>query len=142
MGRLNPLEKLSIKTTKWIGTPTSIVVHSAFFVGVLSLVAIGVNLDKVLLILIAAVSLEAIYLSIFIQMTVNRHSETLEDLEEDVEELSDDIEDIQDDEDEEIKKIATLDHVELTLQKLLKEVESLKQKTHNGNGHIRHTQTH
>lgn len=61
-------------------------------------------LDKVLLILTTAVSLEAIYLSIFIQMTVNRTTKSLagvekdiDNIQEDVEDLGEDVEDIQED---------------------------------------------
>lgn len=141
MGRLNPLEKLSLKITEWIGTPVSIIIHSLVFVIFASLIWAGLDFNRVILIWNTTVSLEAIYLALFIQMTVNRHSESLEDLEEEVEEISDDIEDIQEDEDEEIKKIATLDHVERGLQQLIKEVESLKQKYQSGNGHTK-IQTH
>lgn len=55
----------------------------------------GFSSSDVLLILTTVVSLEAIYLSIFIQMTVNEHSEELEDVSEDIEEIQENMEDIQ-----------------------------------------------
>lgn len=56
-----------------------------------------VNFDKMLLVLTTVLSLEAIYLAIFIQMSVNRSHEHIEDLKEDVTEIQEDIEDIQED---------------------------------------------
>jgi len=43
------------------------------------------------------VSLEAIYFSIFIQMTVNRATESIEEVGEDVEEIQEDVEEISED---------------------------------------------
>jgi chromosome segregation ATPase len=53
-----------------------------------------------LLVLTTVVSLEAIYLAIFIQMTVNRHTESLREVEADVDEIQEDIGEIQEDVDE------------------------------------------
>ena len=64
-------ELFSERITKWIGSPSSLVVHSLFFIVSLSFVFAGIATNTVLLILTTIVSLEAIYLSIFIQMTVN-----------------------------------------------------------------------
>ena len=50
-----------------------------------------------MLILTTVVSLEAIYLSIFIQLTINRQSRQIEEVSEDVEELSENVEDISED---------------------------------------------
>lgn len=55
----------------------------------------NIGFDKILLILTTLVSLEAIYLSIFIQMTVNKHSEELEEVSEDIEEIQEDVDEIQ-----------------------------------------------
>jgi len=91
------LEKLSIKATKWIGTPVSIIIHTLLFIGIFGLSLFGVGIDKILLILTTAVSLEAIYLAIFIQMTVNRHTEIIEDIEEDIEDIQEDVEELSED---------------------------------------------
>lgn len=98
------LDKVSEKLTFWIGTPQSILAHTALFIGIFILIIFGISLDKVLLILTTAVSLEAIYLAIFIQMTVNRTTMSLvgverniDDIQEDVEDLGEDIDDIQED---------------------------------------------
>lgn len=100
---INKLEKTSIKMTNWIGTPMSLVVHTIAFIGIFSLRLFGVMFEDILLILTTAVSLEAIYLAIFIQMTVNRNTESIEDLQEDVEEIQENVDDIEED----IEKIST-----------------------------------
>ena len=144
------IEKLSIKVTQWIGTPASIILHTLFFIGVFSLQKIGFTVDNILLMLTTAVSLEAIYLSIFIQMTVNRQSkglsmvskdikeisEDIEEIQEDVEELGEDFDEISEDmdkddaEDEIDKKERNqqIQKIETTLQTLLKDIEELRAK--------------
>jgi low affinity Fe/Cu permease len=93
-------EDFSKKLTRWIGSPQSIFVHTIFFIGMFSLRLFGISSSDVLLILTTVVSLEAIYLSIFIQMTVNQHSEELEEVSEDIEEIQEDVDEIQKDVDE------------------------------------------
>lgn len=93
-------EEFSKKLTHWIGSPQSILVHTIFFVGIFSLRFMGVAAADILLILTTLVSLEAIYLSIFIQMTVNKHAEELEEVSEDIEEIQKDVDEIQEDMDE------------------------------------------
>jgi low affinity Fe/Cu permease len=93
-------EDFSRKLTNWIGSPQSIICHTVFFVVIFALHFFGVSYDDVLLILTTIVSLEAIYLSIFIQMTVNKHTEELEEVSEDVEEIQKDVDEIQEDVDE------------------------------------------
>jgi low affinity Fe/Cu permease len=149
------IEKASLTLTNWIGTPASLMVHTIFFVASFGLVLFGVPLDAILLVLTTAVSLEAIYLAIFIQMTVNRNTEDLEevhsdlediheefeDLGEDVQEISEDVEEISEDIDrieerdeeeseEEDKTAEALAHLQAGLQKLLQEVENLKHRQH------------
>lgn len=151
--RLKQLEKLPIRITNWIGTTGSLIVHTLFFIGALFLPKFGIlSLDDMLLVLTTIVSLEAIYLSIFIQMTVNRHMESLEEVQEDVQEISEDVEEISQDveeisqdveeisvdvdkiqeeekeeETEEEKTKVTLEKIETDLQKLLTDIEALKQ---------------
>ncbi len=91
------IEDFSKKITKWIGSPQSILVHTLFFIGMLCLRLFGISSSDVLLILTTVVSLEAIYLSIFIQMTVNQHAQELEEVSEDIEEIQEDVEEIQED---------------------------------------------
>jgi low affinity Fe/Cu permease len=89
--------RISDRMTAWVGSPASLVVHTIFFIGVFGLRLFDIPLDQILLILTTAVSLEAIYLAIFIQMTVNRHTESLHDVEEDIEELGEEMEDLGED---------------------------------------------
>jgi len=91
------ISKLSFKLTRWVGTPQSIVVHTGVFGGAFSLAFFGVQIDSILLVLTTLVSLEAIYLALFIQMTVNRSMESLEDVEESIDEIQEDVEDIEQD---------------------------------------------
>lgn len=95
-------EKVAFRAAKNLGSATSLIIHTFLFIGIFSLHWFAFSVDQILLILTTIVSLEAIYMSIFIQMTVNRHSEGLiavqediEDIQEDVEEISEDIDGIQ-----------------------------------------------
>ena len=97
----------------------------------------------ILLILTTLVSLEAIYLSIFIQMTVNKHGEELEEvsedigeIQEDVDELQEDVEEITEEEgaeeaEEERRKVEqknALVTIQTDLRKLMQDIEKLQQK--------------
>lgn len=113
-------ESMARKVTDWVGTPKSIVVHSLFFIGVFLLYFFGVKTEEILIILTTAVSLEAIYLSIFIQMTINENTKSLQAVEEDVDELQKDVEGIEDDvEDisEDIDKIQAEDEADEVFEK-------------------------
>lgn len=94
------VEKVSMNLTKLIGTPYSVIGHSVFFVLIFGLRFFGVGVQDILLILTTVVSLEAIYLSIFIQMTINYNTESLKEVEKDVDEIAKDVDEIQSDVDE------------------------------------------
>ena len=82
----------------WIGSIPSLVVHTLVFLSCFLLPIFNiVSFDKMLLTLTTILSLEAIYLAIFIQMSVNKSQEHIEDIREDVTEIQEDIEDIQED---------------------------------------------
>lgn len=91
------VEKITSKTTSWIGTPWSLLVHTFLFIGIFALKLFGVEIEEILLILTTAVSLEAIYLAIFIQMSVNRNTKALEAVEDDIEDIAEDVEDLEED---------------------------------------------
>ena len=93
-------EEISDKVTRWIGSPQSIVLHTIFFISIFCLRFFDVPSADILLVLTTIVSLEAIYLSIFIQMTVNKHSKELEEVSEDVVEIQEGVDEIQKDVDE------------------------------------------
>ncbi len=85
------------KATRWIGSTSSLIFHTIIFVGAFSLPIFGVHFETVLLVLTTIVSLEAIYLAIFIQMTVNKNTADIEEIQEDVDEIQEDVEEIQED---------------------------------------------
>jgi len=138
------LEKIAVKMTEWIGTTQSLIVHTFLFGGALGLILFGFDSAKILLLLTTVVSLEAIYLSVFIQMTVNRNTKSLEEVEEDiegiqedveglegdVEEISEEIEDIQaedvKDNLEEAQAKDSLKNIEEDLEKLQNDISSLR----------------
>ncbi|MCL1690819.1 hypothetical protein CMU59_08895 [Elizabethkingia anophelis] len=96
--KLSTLEKIANGAMWWIGSIPSLIAHTIFFIISFALPILGiVDFDKMLLVLTTVVSLEAIYLAIFIQMSVNRSSENIEDLKEDVEIIQEDIDEIQED---------------------------------------------
>lgn len=96
--RTAALEKVAENITWWVGSIPSLIVHTVVFIVSFLLPVFGIiEFDKMLLVLTTVLSLEAIYLSIFIQLSVNRSHEHIEDLKEDVGEIQEDIEDIQED---------------------------------------------
>jgi uncharacterized protein YoxC len=54
-------------------------------------------MDKMLAILTNVVSLEAIYLAIFIQMSVNKNTKSLKEVEKDIDEIQEDVDELQED---------------------------------------------
>jgi uncharacterized protein YoxC len=96
------------KVISGVGSIPSLIVHTILFTGsFITALLHFVPWDIMLLTLTTIVSLEAIYLAIFIQMTVNRQSrdlaevsEDVEDIQEDIEEISQDVDEIQKDVDE------------------------------------------
>ncbi len=96
--RMELLVRMTDGIMWWIGSIPSLIAHSLVFILAFLLPIFGwLSFDKMLLVLTTVLSLEAIYLAIFIQMSVNRSNENIEDLKEDVGEIQEDIEDIQED---------------------------------------------
>ena len=143
--KLVGLDALSLKFTNWVGSTSSLIVHTILFAGGFALYFFGVRIDTILLVLTTVVSLEAIYLAIFIQITVNRNTQSLEEVEEDIDEIQEDVEgiekdidemekdidEIQEDDDEDDKHdnatMQTLTEIQTNLVKLMGDIESLKQ---------------
>lgn len=95
------IEAFSEKSTRWIGSTTSLIIHTFLFIVVFVCGAFGFfDWDTILLILTTAVSLEAIYLSIFIQMSINKSHTSLKEMEADIDEIQEDVDEIQGDVDE------------------------------------------
>lgn len=149
------LEVFALAVTGWVGSLQSILIHSLLFIASFTAVWLGVlPFDRMLLVLTTVVSLEAIYLSIFIQMTINFQAATIEvveqnidEIQEDVGEIQEDIGEIQEDVDElqeDVEEMTeeekteealhagqkkTLDDIYGSLQKLLHDVEQLQKKS-------------
>ncbi|HRH32425.1 MAG TPA: hypothetical protein PLK06_03815 [bacterium] len=133
------------KITQSVGSVPSLILHTlsfgtAFLLGALHLA----NWDSVLLILTTIVSLEAIYLAIFIQMSVNQNTASLREVEVDVDEIQEDVDEIQKDidaieqdvdeiqEDEAEEEVRDAEHkkaldgISQRLHQLLEELDDLK----------------
>jgi septal ring factor EnvC (AmiA/AmiB activator) len=96
-----PLEQFAYGVTGWIGSIQSVIIHTLIFVGSFFAVFFGLlSFDRMLLVLTTLVSLEAIYLSIFIQMSLNFTRQSLAEVENDVGEIQEDIDEIQEDVDD------------------------------------------
>lgn len=141
------------KIVHWIGSPTSLWVHTVAFVVSFAVGYLGyAPWDLVLLVVTTIVSLEAIYLAIFIQMTVNRHTQSLAEVEEDLDDIEEeiktiekDVDDIQEDiedmeEGEEadnarkLKQAQALSGIGSDLKRLLNDIESMKGVKKDGDG--------
>ena len=119
------IDKFSDKAIAWIGSIQSLIVHTIFFVVSFGLSIFDlVGFDKMLLVLTTVVSLEAIYLAIFIQMSVNKSHEHIEDLKEDVTEIQEDIEYIQED----IEEISEdIDEIQEDIDEIQEDVEEISE---------------
>jgi len=83
------------KVIRWIGSPASLVTHTLIFIGFFAAATLHwVDWGTMLTILTNVVSLEAIYLAIFIQFSVNQQSVSLRGVEEDVESIQEDVEEL------------------------------------------------
>ncbi len=128
------MESFTKKIIERIGSTASLVVHTLLFMGAFTLPLFGVPIDRVLLVLTTIVSLEAIYLALFIQMSVNRAAESIEEVEEDIEEIQKEIDDIAEDIEVEEARDETHDeqtdvilgNIQRDITKLLEDIERLK----------------
>ena len=142
---ITPTKTASERFTAWIGSLASIIVHTILFVAAFVFVLFGAPLNTVLLVLTTAVSLEAIYLALFIQMSVNKNTQSLADVEVDIEEIAEDVEGIEKDIDEiqlDVDKLEedeaeddlhdeatmkTLNELQTHMQKIMAEIQALKE---------------
>ncbi len=122
----NRLENIAMKVTKWVGSIWSIIIHTLVFIFFMALLYLGYNPERVMLILTTLVSLEAIYLALFIQMTVNKHSEHIAEIAEDVDEIQEDIEEISEDVDEMQEDI---DEIQEDIEEINDDEEEKEEKT-------------
>lgn len=128
---LNKLESLALSVTRGIGSVTSVIIHTFLFAGAFTLVLFGFNFDRVLLIVTTIVSLEAIYLSIFIQLSVNYQARAIENVEKDIDEISQDVEEIAEDVEEiaeDMEEIQTdIDEIQEDVEEIAEDVEEMQE---------------
>jgi low affinity Fe/Cu permease len=141
------IQKIAYAVTHWVGSPLSILLHTILFIAAIVILVKGIfSFDVVILILNTTVSLEAIYLALFIQMTVNFQAESIEGVSEDIEEMQEDIGEIAEDVDElqedveeinedetedehrEAEQKKTLTNIQTDLRKLMADIEKLQSK--------------
>ena len=80
---------------KWVGSPISLGLHTVVFIAFFAVSLFKwVAWDTMFAVLTNVVSLEAIYLAIFIQFSVNRQAASLKGVEEDVESIQEDVEEL------------------------------------------------
>ena len=122
------IERISIRATRWVGSTNSLLIHTVLFIGSFSLYFWGVDIEEILLVVTTIVSLEAIYLSIFIQMSVNRQARRLHAVARDVEEIQEDVEEIQEDVDEIQKDV---DEIQEDVDEIQEDVEEIQEEDEN-----------
>ena len=115
----DPLRDFALGVTRWVGSVQSIILHTLAFASSFFLVAFNVvSFDRVLLVLTTIVSLEAIYLSIFIQMTINYQSQVIAEVEHDIDEMQEDVEEILED----------IDEIQEDVDEIQEDVEEISEK--------------
>ncbi len=128
MSHKTPIEKI----IAGVGSVTSLLIHTLIFAAAVSLSALRiVSWDLMLLVLTTILSLEAIYLAIFIQMTVNRQAKELAEVSEDVEDIQEDIEEISQDVDEIQKDV---DEIQEDVEDIQEDVEEISEEPEAGKG--------
>ncbi|HSI20868.1 MAG TPA: hypothetical protein VLA04_04200 [Verrucomicrobiae bacterium] len=123
----NHSHHLTDRITHWVGSTASLVIHT--FVFIFSFLVhwiFNIPLDSILLFLTTAVSLEAIYLALFIQRSVVQQSARLEDVEESIDEVEEALDDVGDDiEESGAKYKRTTQRSERTLRDLHSAIKDL-----------------
>jgi uncharacterized protein YoxC len=127
-----PVESFFEQLTSWVGSVASLIVHTLVFAGSFAIAFLGyADFDRVLLMVTTIVSLEAIYLAIFIQMTVNRQSKELHDVSEDVEEIQEEVEEISKDVEEiseDVEEISKdVDEISEDVEEIQEDVEEMSE---------------
>jgi uncharacterized membrane protein len=113
-----PIARAVEKLIVWVGSITSLVLHTLAFIAFFAVAAMHmVGWDTMFLVLTTVVSLEAIYLSIFIQFSVNRQAASLKEVEENVEELGENVEELGE----------SVEDIQVDVEELGEHVESIKE---------------
>lgn len=103
----------------------SIIFHSVVFIGFFILTVVNIFPSvTVLLIWNTTVSLEAIYLALFIQYSVNRNTKSLLEVEQDIDEIQEDVEEISEDIDEIQEDV---DEIQEDVDEISEDIEELSE---------------
>lgn len=126
------IERFALAFTRWIGSPGSILLHTILFSGTIALLIADIfSFNTVILIFNTAVSLEAIYLALFIQMTVNHTTAVVHEVGEDIDEIQEDIGEIQEDVGEITEDVGELqedvDEIQKDVDELQEDVEEINE---------------
>lgn len=154
---LETLEKIALSVTRGVGSIWSIIIHTILFIGAFSSALFGVRLELVLLVLTTILSLEAIYLSIFIQMSVNHQARAIASVEKDIDEIQEDVEEIAEDVEEishDVEEIAEdVEGIQENVEGIAEDVEEMQEdideiqedveemQEENGSGELEKTET-
>jgi peptidoglycan hydrolase CwlO-like protein len=93
--KLHAMVMVVQKLIIWVGSPASLILHTMAFSACFAASFFGlVEWGLMLTVLTNVVSLEAIYLAIFIQFSVNQQAKSLKGVEEDVESIQEDVEEL------------------------------------------------
>jgi uncharacterized protein YoxC len=116
-----------------VGSVWSLLFHTiAFALFFLLAVFQILSWEQMLLVLTTILSLEAIYLAIFIQITVNKHTQSLREVEEDIDEIQEDVEELGEDmEDiqEDLEEISEdIEEIQEDVEELNEEEEAMRKK--------------
>ncbi len=128
---LEGMEALALAVTRAVGSVWSLIIHTLVFIACFTLVFFGIRLELVLLVLTTILSLEAIYLSIFIQLSVNHQARQLASVEKDIDEIQEDVEEIAEDvEDiaEDVEEIAEdVEDIQEDIDEIQEDVEDIQE---------------
>ena len=94
MVKPNLLEQISFKLTRLIGSPLSLILHTALFGGFFILRYFGLIPNAFVLVLAAGVCLEALYLVIFVQMTIKNNTVSLTKMQEKIDQIQQEEEEV------------------------------------------------
>lgn len=122
----SPIERFAMRATTAIGSPASLLVHTVLFIMSFGAHAFGYSYSDIMIAVTTAVSFEAIYLSLFIQMSVNRQARQIEEVSEDIETIQEDIDEIQEDV-EEIQE--DVDEIQEDVGEIQEDVEGIQEDT-------------
>lgn len=141
--KLCNVETLSALIPRWIGSMESLIIHTVLFAASYLLILFGYSADIIFALVTNIVSLEAIYLSIFLLMSANIQlkklhvvADSVKEIQEDVDEIQKDVDEIQENVDEiqeDVKEIQEEDeddevlaNINKTMKELMREITILK----------------